>query len=76
MRRSIGRRMFGHWSRNFPFSSKIWTRELARSAMYTRRLRSIAIECGRLKSPGPVPGLPHAMRNLPVLSNFTTRVLM
>src|SRR5438046_10562159 len=67
--------MSGHWSRNLPFSSKIWIRLFDRSATYTFRLRSISIECGRLNCPGPFPGVPHVIRNLPFLSNFTMRVL-
>src|SRR5213594_3181106 len=39
------------------------------------RLRSLVTEWGVLNGPGPVPGVPHAIRYFPFLSNFTTRVL-
>ena len=48
----LGWLMSVHISRNLPFWSNTWMRLFPRSATYTRPFLSMAIECGRLNSPG------------------------
>src|SRR5262245_36357553 len=59
----------------FPLVSNTCTRTLLRSATYKCLLESIAMACGKLKSPWPVPNLPHAFTNLPFESKWTMRLL-
>src|SRR5882672_11143882 len=48
-------------------------RLLSRLATNSRPRESIASEWSEENAPGPVPGWPHCLMNLPVLSNFTMR---
>ncbi len=52
------------------------TRALPRSPTYTLPWKSVAIECGVLNWRLPLPRVPTALTNRPLLSNFTTRVFV